>query len=414
MYKQKTNFTTRYININLFISFFLGLRYLFGNSNNFFNKLTNISSIISMLFGTFSMITVISIMNGFEDELKNSVFNFIPHVIISNTKNSMNRLSINKNDIFSKNVKYVSEIIFSDVIIQSHSDISIGSVISIDNDRSNIFKPYIKHSKSLDFLKTNHYFAIIGKGLANKLNINIGDTFKLITPNLKQFSLFGSVPNQRTFTLIDIFITNNEIDNYQILVNQKDLSQFLHYPKNHITGLRVWLKDPLDAENYMKNFHLPNKDIKIWKKNLGELLRAAKIEKYMMISLFSLVIIISIFSIIVSISLLIMDKERDIAIFQTLGLSRYNIMLIFVFQGLFSGVTGILLGTLLSFFVLNKITGIMSIMNLFSLDFSLPYSIIPIQIIIINCLSITCILLSIIYLSWKATMAFPSKRLAYE
>ncbi|XBC37428.1 MAG: FtsX-like permease family protein [Buchnera aphidicola (Meitanaphis elongallis)] len=400
--------------MNLFISFFLGFRYFFSKSNNFFNKLTNVLSIISMSFGISSVITIISVMNGFENEFKNNILNFVPHIVISGIKNSMNKYNIKKDNIVSKYIAHVSEIITSDVVVQSSSEISMGSVLSMHDKQYTMFTPYLTNSNSVNCLKKNYYNAIMGKGLANKLNIDIGDTFRLITPNVNQFSLFGNIPNKRMFRLIDTFVTDNEIDNYQILVNQKDLSNFLHYPKNHITGLRLWLKNPLDVENYLKDFHFSNVVVEDWKHSEGEILQAIKLEKYMMTLLFSLIVIVSIFSLVVSINLFIMDKERDIAILQTLGLSRYNIMLIFIFQALFSGIIGILLGTLLSFFIVNETIGIVSIIKLFFVDFVLPYSIVPSQIMIINLASIICIISFIIYPSWKSATIPPSKRLAYE
>ncbi|QCI23299.1 FtsX-like permease family protein [Buchnera aphidicola] len=400
--------------MNLFVLFFIGVRYFFSTSSNLFNKLTNILSIISISLGISAIIIVISIMNGFEDELKNNVLNFVPHVVISDSKNNINKFVSKNNKIISKNINKISETIISDVIVQSNSGMSIGSAFSIHNDACNIFKLYLTHTDNISLLKKNYYNAIMGQGLADILNINIGDKFRLITPNFSQLSIFGSIPNERVFKLINTFITDNEIDNYQILVNQDDLSNFLHYSKDNITKLRLWLKNPLDIENYLKNLHIPNVLIQDWRENKGELLQASKLEKNMMMLLFSLVVIISIISLVVSVSLFIMDKERDISIFTTLGLSRYNIILIFIFQGLLSGIIGTLLGTFLGLFIMNKTIGVISIINFFSRDFILPCSIVPHQIAVINLLTITCVLLSIIYPSWKATSIFPSKRLAYE
>ncbi|XBC40532.1 MAG: FtsX-like permease family protein [Buchnera aphidicola (Nurudea yanoniella)] len=400
--------------MNLFISFFIGSRYLFSFSKKIFNKFTGILSIVIMSFGISSVITVLSIMNGFENELQNNILKFVPHILISNSKGSMNMFDIDKSNIVSHDVINISDVIFRDVIVQSNFAMSIGLVTSI-NKKYNEFTPYLKNKNSLNYLKTGYYNAIIGKRLANQLNINIGDTLRLITKNTNAFSFFKSILNNHKFTLIDTFSTNNNVDNYQILVNQEDLSQFLQYPKNHITGLRIWLKDPLHVTNFLKNFHILNcLKIENWKDSQGEILQAAKIEKYMMTLLFSLIILISIFSLMVFVSLFIVEKERDIAIFQTLGLSKWNIMLIFIYQGLLSGILSILLGMLFSFFMMNETFGIVSILKKFYTDFYLPYSIVPYQIIIINFIFITCIFLSIIYPSWKITQLYPSKRLAYE
>ncbi|XBC42578.1 MAG: FtsX-like permease family protein [Buchnera aphidicola (Kaburagia rhusicola ensigallis)] len=400
--------------MNLLISFFIGFRYFFSKSRTFLNKLTNILSIMSMSCGVSAVITIISIMNGFENEFKNRILNFIPHVIVSKNSNNMNKFSINKHDLVSKYVKKISEIIISDVIVQGNSEISIGSVLSMNHKQYNVFKPYLRNNSYLKILNKNNYDAIIGQGLANKLNIHIGDKFTLIFPNFRPFFLFKNITNRRIFKVIDTFITNTEIDSYQILVNHQDLSTFLCYPKDHITGLRLWLKDPLDIDNYLEHLHLPGIKIKNWKQSRGELLQAAKIENYMMIFLFSLIVMVSVFSLFVSISLFIMNKEKDIAIFQTLGLSKCNIMLVFIFQGMLSGIIGISLGTVLSFLIMNETIGIMSIIKLFFPNISLPYVIFPHQIITIDVISTIFILLSTVYPAWKATTIFPSRRLAYE
>ncbi|XBC43093.1 MAG: FtsX-like permease family protein [Buchnera aphidicola (Meitanaphis flavogallis)] len=400
--------------MNLLISCFIGFRYFFSKSRTFLNKLTNVLSIISMSCGVSAVITIISIMNGFEDEFKNRILNFIPHIIVSKNNNNMNKFSINQHDLISKYVKKISEIIISDVIIQGNSAISIGSVLSMHYQQYNVFKPYLRNDNYLKILNKNNYDAIIGQGLAKKLNINIGDKFALILPNFRPFFSFKNMPNRRIFKVIDTFITNTEIDDYQVLVNHQDLSNFLCYPKDHITGLRLWLEDPLEIDNYLEHLHLSDIKIKNWKQSRGELLQAAKIENYMMIFLFSLIVMVSIFGLFVSVSLFIMNKEKDIAIFQTLGLSKCNIMLVFIFQGMLSGIIGTLLGTILSFLIMNKTIGIMSMIKLFFPNISLPCIIFFRQIITIDVISIICILLSTVYPAWKATTIFPSRRLSYE
>ncbi|XBC39004.1 MAG: FtsX-like permease family protein [Buchnera aphidicola (Nurudea shiraii)] len=399
--------------MNLFISFFISSRYFFSLSKNFFNKFTSILSIIIMSCGISSVITVLSIMNGFENELKNNILKFIPHIFINNTNGNIKIVDIKKNNILSKYIEDISETIISDVIIKSNFAISIGSVSS-EYIKKNEFKSYLTNQNSFNYLKPGHYNSIMGRELANQLGIKVGDTFELITMNFIKFPKLKIIPNKHLFLLTDTFSTNNNIDNYQILVDKEDLSNFLYYSRNYIKGFRIWLYDPLNIESCLKDFYALNFQVNSWKDSQKELLKAAKVEKYMMTLLFSLIVLVSIISLMVSISLFIIEKEKDIAIFKTLGISKWSIMLIFVFQGLLSGILSILLGMFLSIFTMNNTIGIVSIIKLFYSNFFLPYSVVFIQIVFVNCIFILCVLLSIIYPAWKATQLCPSKRLSYE
>lgn len=403
--------------MNFYIPMFIGFRFFLGKFNFFFNKLVTVLSIISITIGVSSIIIIISIMNGCEDTFKNKVLKFIPHIIVTNNQDNINSSNHIKNIITNKYIKDVSEIVTSDVLLQSKYAFSTGIALGVklNTQYKYLLKHFLINQNLLNKLIQSPYTSIIGKNLAEQLNLNLGDTFYIASSKFHQISMFGNIPSKKMFKLIGTFSVSNEIDSYQVLVNQDDLSKFLHHPKNYITGWRLWLFNPLSIKKFLNDIpHFYNIKFRDWRETKGELFQAIEIEQYMMVFLFSLIIIKAIFSLTTSISMMIMEKERDIAIFQTLGLSKFKIIMIFIIQGLINGIIGTLLGTILSFLCLNKEHGLLSIISIFFGNVSLPILIIPFQIVLINLITLILIIAFILYPAFKIVSVNPVKRLFYE
>lgn len=399
-----------------YTSFIIGMRFLNGANLDFFNKFVSYLSTISIALGVLSLITVISVMNGFENYLEKNFLQFIPQIIVTNKNNLINTKTENiKNKLFFPGVKLVTSIIIENVILQSIDNISIGTMIGINTKEIEPLEKYFINVKKKD-LKENEYKVILGEKLANYLKVKKNDIIRIILPSNNIFTLIGRIPSQKLLKVIGTFSTDKEIDNYQILINQKDASNLLNYKKFNITGWRIHLYKPLNIskfEKYKKS--LPKNFIwQDWRDTQGELFKSIKIEKNVMIILISLIILISIFNIITFIGLLILEKKEEIAILKTQGMNKINIMMIFIFQGLVSSILGSFIGTLLSILILKKINIIMPIINDVFKNITLPVIISPLQIICINIITIIIVILSIIYPACYASNLNPVKILKYE
>lgn len=392
-----------------YFTFFIGFRFIFGKTTDFFNKFISILSIISIALGISSLIIIISIMNGFEKHLENYILNFIPQVIITGNNGSINKKNNIKNNLLIPGVKKITSISISEAILQNTNNFSIGTIIGIDPKEQEPLEKYFLDVKK-EHLKKNSYNAIIGKKLSYLLKIKKGDFLRIILPSNSKFTIFGKIPTQRLFKIIGFFQTNQEIDNYQIIINQQDASRMINYKNNYITGWRLYLDKPLEIYNL---FNLKKEIIKKnfiwqdWQNIRGDFFQAITIEKKFMTILIILIILIAVFNIIIFIVLLIIEKKEAIIVLKIQGILKSKIIKIFILQGIILGSIGIFFGNIISIIFFYQINNILPIINNLFKVITLPIIIIPSQIIIINILTILTIILSIIYPSWYASSIKP-------
>lgn len=376
---------------------FISFRFLYNKKADKFNIFIAFLSTIGIAFGIFSLILVLSIMNGFEKQLEKNILNFIPQIILADKKGFSNLKNKIKKKLFIPEIKLISPIITSEVLLQSKSNVSTGIILGIFKKDFDPIENYLNKitKKKLENKKNK---VILGKQLAHQLQVKIGDTIKIIIPDIISFSIIGKIPKQRLFKIIDIFESGVELDNYQILLNYQDAAEIMNYFKNNITGWRIYLKKPLEI-NHLNKYKKNIEKIMIWKdwkENKGELFQAIKIEKNIMITLISLMIFMSALNFITFISLLVVNKQDEISILQTHGMKKNKIMIIFLFQGIITSILGSLIGTISAIFLAKKINFILFFFNSIFKNINLPIVIYPIEILIINIITIaTCIIFTI-------------------
>ncbi|WP_178919177.1 ABC transporter permease [Buchnera aphidicola] len=395
------------------IYIFIGFRYFWNSHLTNFKKIITILSIIGVSIGTASIIITMSLANGFQSEFKKNILSFIPHLIITNNSYYINESKFPKNILKLKNIQKVSGFISNKVLVQSKKNITIGEIITFKEENYNTFKTYnIKNY--LYTLNSKEKNIILGKKLAEKLNVNINDSIKLIIlPNNKKNFLKKKI-NAQLFKITGLFNTKNDIDGYQMLINTEIALNFLNYDKNYVTGWRVWLRDPFSFN--INTFKIKENNLIFldWKKQQGEFFKAIQIEKYIMFLFFILILLIVGINIVITLTVNIIEKQNIIAILQTQGLCRKKIMLIFVTLGASTTIIGNFLGTLISFILIFQGKIINFLINTLFSNVSVPIKIFPIQTLIVNIVFTLISILSTLYPIWSITKSTPSKILSYE
>ncbi|WP_025475729.1 FtsX-like permease family protein, partial [Yersinia pestis] len=179
-------------------------------------------------------------------------------------------------------------------------------------------------------------------------------------------------------------------------------------------GWRLFLSQPLSVDSLSQQ-SLPEGTVwKDWRDRKGELFQAVRMEKNMMGLLLSLIIAVAAFNIITSLGLLVMEKQGEVAILQTQGLSRRQIMLVFMVQGATAGVIGALLGAGLGVLLASQLNTLIPILGVLIDGATLPVEIDPLQVTVIALLAMVIALLSTLYPSWRAAAAQPAEALRYE
>lgn len=395
------------------IVFFIGLRYLRGRSIDRFGRFVSWLSTLGITLGVMTLITVLSVMNGFEHELETSILDLMPHALVTHDTGSLNPQQIPASDLQFQGVSRIAPLTTGDVVLQSAHKIAIGVMLGIQPDEQDPLTPYLVNV-SQQALQAGEYNVILGEQLATALGVQPGDTLRLMVPSATQFTPMGRVPNQRLFKIIGSFSSGSEADRYQLLVNQQDASRLMGYPAGNITGWRLWLNQPLAVDSLNRQTLPQGLVWKDWRERKGELFQAVRMEKNMMGLLLSLIVAVAAFNIITSLGLLIMEKQGEVAILQTQGLTRGQIMRVFIVQGASAGMIGSLLGTALGILLTSHLNTVMPLMGLYLNGEALPTMMLPWQVMTIAGSAMLIALLSTLYPAWCAAAIQPAEALRYE
>ncbi|EMB4653060.1 lipoprotein-releasing ABC transporter permease subunit LolC [Klebsiella aerogenes] len=392
---------------------FIGLRYMRGRAADRFGRFVSWLSTIGITLGVMALVTVLSVMNGFERELQNNILGLMPQAIISAQQGSINPQKMPESAVKLQGVTRVAPITTGDVVLQSARSVAVGVMLGIDPALKDPLTPYLVNVKQSD-LQAGKYNVILGEQLAGQLGVNRGDKIRVMVPSASQFTPMGRVPSQRLFNVIGTFAANSEVDGYQMLTNIDDASRLMRYPLGNITGWRLWLSQPLQVDTLSQQTLPEGTKWQDWRERKGELFQAVRMEKNMMGLLLSLIVAVAAFNIITSLGMMVMEKQGEVAILQTQGLTPRQIMAVFMVQGASAGIVGALLGALLGVLLASQLNNLMPIIGAFLDGAALPVAIEPLQVIIIALVAMALALLSTLYPSWRAAATQPAEALRYE
>ncbi|ELY2590408.1 lipoprotein-releasing ABC transporter permease subunit LolC [Cronobacter sakazakii] len=395
------------------VALFIGLRYMRGRAADRFGRFVSWLSTIGITLGVLALVTVLSVMNGFERELQNNILGLMPQALISSSKGSVNPQQLPADSLHLQGVNRIAPLTTGDVVLQSARSVAVGVMLGIDPAQRDPLTPYLVNVNQQD-LAAGKYNIILGEQLAGQLGVKRGDQLRLMVPSASQFTPMGRLPSQRLFTVIGTFAANSEVDGYQMLVNIQDASRLMRYPAGNITGWRLWLNEPLKVDVLSQQTLPPSTQWQDWRERKGELFQAVRMEKNMMGLLLSLIVAVAAFNIITSLGLMVMEKQGEVAILQTQGLTRRQIMAVFMVQGASAGVIGALFGALLGALLASQLNNLMPVIGAFLDGAALPVVIEPWQVIGIALSAMAVALLSTLYPSWRAAATEPAEALRYE
>ncbi|EGT5183571.1 lipoprotein-releasing ABC transporter permease subunit LolC [Cronobacter sakazakii] len=395
------------------VALFIGLRYMRGRAADRFGRFVSWLSTIGITLGVLALVTVLSVMNGFERELQNNILGLMPQALISSSKGSVNPQQLPADSLHLQGVNRIAPLTTGDVVLQSARSVAVGVMLGIDPAQRDPLTPYLVNVNQ-QALAAGKYNIILGEQLAGQLGVKRGDQLRLMVPSASQFTPMGRLPSQRLFTVIGTFAANSEVDGYQMLVNIQDASRLMRYPAGNITGWRLWLNEPLKVDVLSQQTLPPGTQWQDWRERKGELFQAVRMEKNMMGLLLSLIVAVAAFNIITSLGLMVMEKQGEVAILQTQGLTRRQIMAVFMVQGASAGVIGALFGALLGALLASQLNNLMPVIGAFLDGAALPVVIEPWQVIGIALSAMAVALLSTLYPSWRAAATEPAEALRYE
>jgi len=416
------------------ISIFIGLRYSRSKSHTGFVSFITFFSTVGILLGVASLITVVSVMNGFEGELKKRILGIVPHIIASDftshegsIKQDLRWPVLRKELLNTPHVLRVTPFLESEALIQSSKGLQGVLVQGImpTLEQNNIINTHMV-AGSIDMLSTQSYSLVLGQSLANKLQVTLGDEVRLVLPNKSVFTPMGRIPVQRVFTIVGIFHIGSQVDDAMVYVDSRYGAKLLRRSGDGIDKLRLYLDDAFNAKKVVKSLKkdkeasdkiLHSVTFSTWDESQGALFSAVKMEKNMMWLMLSLIVAVAAFNIVSALVMVVVEKQAEIGILQTLGLARTDVIKIFITQGMVNGLWGVSLGGLLGVMLalnLNEILLVVGV-NLFGFgmqDLPIKLEWFDVLTIILSALAMSFI--ATLYPAYQASTTQPAQVLRNE
>ncbi len=395
------------------VSLFIGLRYSRSKSRTGFISFITFFSTVGILMGVASLITVVSVMNGFEGELKKRVLGIIPHVLVSNNDIShqgqlANWQKLRQYLLKQEHIQQVTPLLSSEALIQSQKNLQgvlLQGVIP-EFEQQNIISANMI-SGTFSSLSAHAYSMVIGRSLANKLHVSLQDTVRLVLPNKTIFTPMGRIPVQRTFTITGIFDVGSQVDDAMVYVHSKYGAKLLRHKGDGVEQLRLYLDDAFNAEKVVTQLSATDtalaQKIRLttWNDSQGALFLAVSMEKKMMWLMLSLIVAVAAFNIVSALVMVVVEKQAEIGILQTLGLSKAGVVKIFITQGMVNGLWGVGLGCAFGILLSQYLNDILAFfgVNIFGAGYAMQQ--LPIQLEINN---VVLIAMSALAMSFVATL----------
>lgn len=408
---------------------FIGLRYTRAKNRNQFISLISLISMLGIALGVIVLITVLSVLNGFDREIKKQIFSMVSPINIGSYTGRINHWQAlgRTLKISSDNILSVTPFVSGQALL-THDNASQPAIINgvLPNEEKQISKLVIQGNFST--LLRNHFGIVLGKDLADQLNVKLGDEIIAVTPD-GSISIAHTTPRFKKFTVVGIFHAGGGafgFDAKLAYVNLYD-AQTLYNLDTNITGFHVDVKNIYNAPKIALNLQKqlsPMLRAENWTEQLGDFFENIRMTKTMMFFIFILIITVAVFNLVSTLVMAVKNKSADIAILRTLGATPQMIMIIFMIQGAIIGLGGVILGilggTLLASYIPTISIWLQKILHTELVSPSIYFvNYLPakLQWTDVWTISITAFLLSILaslYPAWNASRLAPVEALRYE
>ena len=408
---------------------FIGLRYLRAKRRNSFISFISLISIVGIALGVAALIIVLSVMNGFQTEIRGRILGVASHIEITGLNNTLHdwplALQTAQRD---KRVVAAAPYVTAQGLLSTGGTVRGVMVRGIDPAQEakvvSIGEKML--TGALTDLHAGEWGMVLGVELARQLGVGRGDKVTLITPQ-GQITPAGMLPRLKQFTVVGVFkVDMFEYDASLAMIQQRD-AQTLFRLGDSVSGVRLKLQDLLAApavKQALVQQLPPSMYIADWTEQHANYFRAVQIEKRMMFIILTLIVAVAAFNLVSTLVMTVTDKQADIAILRTLGASPRSIMAIFMVQGTLSGVIGTLAGVASGVLVALNLGEIVSSAEhalgvkilsseVYLID-RLPSDVVAGDVLTITLISLLLALLATLYPSWRASRTQPAEALRYE
>ena len=411
---------------------FVGMRYTRAKRRNHFISFISLTSMVGIGLGVAALIVVLSVMNGFQEELRSRILGVASHLQITGANNLLSDWQTVSSKVqAAKHVTGTAPYIMAQGMLYNGQAVQ-GAIVRgvLPNEESKV-SDLAEHMRAgqLANLKAGEFGIVLGAELAQSLGVILGDKVVLMAPQ-GQFTPTGVVPRIKQFTVVGLFqVGMYEYDAGLALINIDDAAK-LYRMGDNVSGVRLKLDDLFLAPRISQDLAVVLSEesqslfLTDWTQEHANFFRAIQMEKRVMFIILALIVAVAAFNIVSTLVMAVTDKRADIAIMRTFGASPSSIMAIFIVQGALIGLIGTVVGAFFGVLIaLNISTIVPFIEHLFNVQFlakdiyyisELPSHLLWGDVVTIVVLSFFLSLIATLYPSWKASKMNPAEALRYD
>jgi lipoprotein-releasing system permease protein len=408
----------------------IGTRYLRSTHRRGFVSFVAVMSVCGLMLGVATLIVVLSVMNGFERELRNRILSVTSHATLMGLNGTLSDWqSLQRRVQQQPGVQAVVPYIESQAMLangQRMAGAAVRGVLPEEERRASGLAQHVI-AGDLSDLKDGSYAIILGTALANELHARVGDSVVLIAPE-GTATPTGVVPRMRRFHVTGLFRSGMyEFDRGLALVHLADAARLLRLGAG-VTGLRLALDDPLRAPTTVRALALalggPGYYVSDWTQDHANFFRSIEITKSMMFVILLMLVAVAAFNIVATLVMIVKEKQTDIAIVRTLGAGPANVLLTFAVQGVLIGLAGTLLGAALGTVLADNLQALVAgLEHLLGTQFldarvyymsDLPAYVEGADVLRVCVVAFILCALATLYPAWRASRTTPAEALRHE
>ena len=411
------------------LSVYIGARYTRARRRSLFVSFISFTSMIGLALGVLVMIVVLSVMNGFDYEMRSRVLGMVPHATIESSIPIDDWPTLAERLAQHPQVAAVAPFIQMQGLLTHRGQVTkilINAVDPVIEPEVSIVGQFFREGTLAD-LAPGEFGIVIGDKAANTLGVEVGDKVTFVAPEVT-VTPAGVFPRMKRFTVRGIFhVGAGEIDGYVAMANISDLARLHRWQPDQVQGVRLRFVDLFQAPRIAWELAGQLGDdfySRDWTRTHGNLYQAIRMEKAMIGLLLLLIVAVAAFNIISTLVMVVTDKRGDIAILRTLGATPRQIMAIFMVQGTVIGVVGTLVGALLGIFAALNVSSWVAALerlighkflsaDVYFIDY-LPSRLMTADVVQVCVAALILSFFATLYPAWRAARTQPAEALRYE
>ncbi|MDI9818524.1 MULTISPECIES: lipoprotein-releasing ABC transporter permease subunit [unclassified Legionella] len=410
------------------LALFIGLRYTRAKKRNHFVSFISLSSMMGIGLGVMVLITVLSVMNGFDEEIHKRFFGMAPEITVSGRDGKIsNWVQLESELKNTPGVKAMAPYVGGQGLLTHDGQVLPIVLTGIEPIQEQTVTQLKDKLLAGNLTDLKDFGIILGRGLADSLGVLIGDKVTIMIPQAT-VTPAGMIPRFKRFTVVGVFTAGAgfNFDSKLAFINLVDAQKLMQLGEN-VTGLKLKLDDIYNAPAMSDQLAAKlgeEYEVGNWTQQFGAFFQAVKLEKTMMFLILLLIIAVAAFNLVSSLVMVVNDKQAEIAILRTIGATPSMILWVFIVQGMMVGLVGTLLGLIGGLILASNATTIVNYLqslfntqilssNIYFVDY-LPSKIMLGDIWLVCSVALLMSFFATIYPAWRASKTVIAEALHYE